>query len=494
MTERVQLVLPTSGSLPLSSLSTGQDELTSGDNTPKKNNGELTTSTQTPYLGQDIAEAARLQVTSVEDPLIDISDRLPQKIVLENGLTIIADEIPNSKSCFVSVWINTGSMYEDETNNGAAHFVEHILFKGTKNKVGEDIKRSIKNVGGKVNAFTSQEHTCYYAKVLSRDSLRILDLFLDMVFNPKIEGESFELEKSVILKEIKKYKDSPEDHIDCLLYESIWKGHPMARPVVGTSQSVSEMKIEDLLRFLSDFYTPDNVTISVAGKFDLSKIKELAEKYTKDISRRKREVVVPELAFKPGVLIENRKLEQTYLIFATKGVSVDEADRHVLNVIDSALCTGWSKFFDEIREKRGLTYTVDSKTEMDALGGIFGVYAEIPGEDIDTVLEIILKEIETVKQNGLSQEDLDNAKLQLIIDHILDSDQVETVGESNAYQDLYRKRVTPLSKSIRQTQSVTNEDIKRVANELFNPEHFNLVVIGPKKELPRKLASRFKQD
>ena len=318
--------------------------------------------------------------------------RPPQKIVLNNGLRIIAEEIPSALSCTLSIWINAGSIDEEISNNGVSHFIEHIVFKGTKTRSALDIAEQSENVGANLNAFTDREHTCYHTRILSEHVLIALELFLDMLFHPKLLVSDINLEKQVILEEIKMYEDTPEDLVQDLLYEVMWKGHPLGKPITGTIDSITNLKKDSVQNYLNDLYTPDNMIISVAGKFNLDEIVKKTEKLTSHINSKCHKKDSPPLHITPEIFIKDKEIEQTHLSFATKGVSVYEEDRYILAVIDIALGGGMSsRLFQEIREKRGLAYAISSYYHTNRLGGHFGVYAGTTAVESQQVLELILK-------------------------------------------------------------------------------------------------------
>lgn len=447
--------------------------------------------------GTSNAALARLQTNDTKLLRLLANYNVPQKIVLPNGLTIITDPIPNALSCHLQVCVNVGSMHEKPDENGIAHFVEHMLFKGTKSRTVSDIKKEMESFGDTVNAQTGGENTCYYGQFLSEDVPQALRFFLDMLFNSTFPESEFETERKVVLEEVKKYKDSPEEYIGDLASQNCTNGHPYGRPVQGTIKSVSNLSRDSLLRFVNDFYTFDNMTISLVGNFSTQELVEVINEFERDnphIARKKKEVNVDPLTVNRGVLIKNRQLEQTHLVFTAKGISMLDKDRHTFNIIDAALCDGFSsRLFQEIREKRGLAYEVSSSSAKVASGGIFGVYTAIPGEDISCVLEIILREVEDIKKKGLKEEELQAAKNKLIVELILELDDMEKKADGNATDDLYFGRCIPLEESIRRILSVTNEDVIRLANEIFDPKYFGLTVLGPKKELPKGFEAVFKQ-
>lgn len=416
-----------------------------------------------------------------------MSNKPPKKILLDNGLVIIAEEIPTALSCTLSIWVNAGSIDEEISNNGISHFIEHIVFKGTKTRTALDIAEQSENVGANLNAFTDREHTCYHTRVLSEHISVALELFLDMLFNPKLDENDFELERQVILEEIKMYEDTPEDLVQDFLFEIIWKEHPLGKPVTGTTKSISDLKKDLVVKYLNNLYTPDNMVISVAGKFNLDEVIKQAEKFVSHIKRKNKKVEPPPLILTPDIFIKAKELEQLHLSFATKGVSVFEEDRYVLAVIDIALGGGMSsRLFQEIREKRGLAYSISSYYHTNKLGGLFGVYAATTSKDAGGVTGLILKELKAIKKNGLKADELERAKMQLKTSLFLELESNQVRAFRNALYSLYYNKFFTIDEINNSVQSITNERVAKLANELFDSKYFTLTLLGPKSGLPTK--------
>lgn len=413
---------------------------------------------------------------------------LPQKILLNNGIRIIAEEMPSAMSCTLNIWLNVGSIDEEISNNGVSHFIEHIVFKGTKTRTALDIAEQSENVGANLNAFTDREHTCYHTRILSEHALIALELFLDMIFNSSIKDEDFDIEKQVILEEIKMYEDTPEDLVQDLLYEVIWKGHPLGKPITGNLETITALKKGTVTRFMSDMYTPDNIIISFAGKFDLDSIVKKVEELTSNIKTRCKKKEIPPLTLTPDIFVVDKSIEQTHLSFATKGVSVYDEDRYTLAVVDIALGGGMSsRLYQEIREKRGLAYSISSYYHTNRLGGLFGVYAAIPPKEVNYVIDLILKELNTLREHGLKPDELERAKMQLKTSLFLELESSMVRASRNALYDFYYNKFITPEEINHSVDSIINERIIRLANEIVTPKYYTLSIVGPRKEMPKKI-------
>ena len=410
----------------------------------------------------------------------------PKKIVLDNGLRIIAEEVPGALSSSLSIWIDAGSADEEVSNSGVSHFIEHIVFKGTKTRSALDIAEQSENVGANLNAFTDREHTCFHTKVLSEHTSIPLKLFLDMILNPKLDKNDMELERQVILEEVKMYMDTPEDLVQDLLYEVIWKGHPIGRPITGTTESISSLNKRLIKKYLNELYTPDNIVISVSGKFDLDKIVKQAKKLTKNIKSKKVKKSLPPLTITPDIFIEDKDTELSHISFATKGLSVYEEERYTLAAIDAALGGGTSsRLYQEIREKRGLAYVVSSYYNTNKLGGLFGIYAGTTAKDTSRVVDLILKELKKVKKHGLKHDEIKRAKMQLKTSLILELESIKVRSFRNALYDLYYNRFISPDEINKSVQAITNEKVIKLAREIFDPKYFTLTIVGPRDSMPK---------
>ena len=412
---------------------------------------------------------------------------LPKKIILPNGIKIIAEEVPQALSCALSIWINAGSVDEEVSNNGVSHFIEHIVFKGTKTRSALDVAEQSEDVGANLNAFTDREHTCYHTRVLSEHALVAHELFLDMLFNPKLDEKDLELERQVILEEIKMYKDTPEDLVHEVLYQEVWKEHPIGKPITGTTESITKLKKTSVEKYLRDYYTPDNMVISIAGEFDLDGLVKKTEELTSQIKSKTKKKDLPPLKITPTISLEDREIEQAHLNFATKGTSVYEEERYTLAVIDLALGGGMSsRLFQEVRENRGLAYAISSYYHTNKLGGLFGIYAGTAQKDVGKLIDLILKELKDIKKNGLKPAELDRAKMQLRTSLFLELESTKVRAFRNALYDLYYDRFLTNEEVSESIRSITNDRIIKLVDDIFDDKYFALTVVGHKDELPKE--------
>lgn len=438
-------------------------------------------------------------VTSLDlTELLDLAQSLPvskpEKRILPNGLTLVTQELPGGDPiCDVRFIVQTGSKNDQGHTSGLRHFMEHMNLRGTKTRSDTDIQIQLDKFGeDATNAFTNQELTGYEGQILTNDVPELVELFLDMLCNSQYTKKTIDIERGVIIQEIGEYFDNPSDHTDDLGHQAILKEHPFGRPIAGTEQTVSNITRKDFIQCSNDDYTLDNMTLSLTGKYDLDKVKRVIQRFEAEnahilTKRRSQCIELQPLCFTPGVVVKNRSLKETYIIFATKGIPVHDRRRYPFLIIENALCTGFaSRLFTQIRQKRGFSYTVKSVSDLGSLGGIFAVFTGIPHSETGFVLDLILRELKDIKQNGLKEDELEKVKKQIIKKVIMDETDIEERGSQNSEEQYYHKRFIPLIETIESYLRVTNDDIVRLAREIFDPTTFALVAVGPKRKVTSK--------
>lgn len=412
-----------------------------------------------------------------------------RKTTLDNGLRILTEYVDGMYSASIGIWVDVGSKDENENNNGVSHGLEHMLFKGTKNRSARDIAQEIEDVGGSLGAATGKENTCFYGRVIGDKLPVAIDLLVDMLLHATLTQEDLDLERQVILEEIKMYEDDPEDVTHETLIERIWPDHPLSRPITGTQRTVSGMTSGMLHEHVNRFYTPENFVISIAGQFDEERIiAQLSEALGKlKPGKPKPEIPAPEI--QPFILVKDKDVEQAHLVIATGGVSITDPRRYALAILD--LCLGGnmsSRLFQEVREKRGLVYTINSYRESHATGGLFGVYAGCSPKNVEKVTQLTMEEFGKVKADGLTQAEINRARTQLKSELLLGLESMRYRTSRNAYSELYYGRQLEVDEITRDIERVTSEEITGIAREFLKPEKLSMVVVGPKKALKQTYA------
>jgi predicted Zn-dependent peptidase len=403
------------------------------------------------------------------------------KTILPNNLKIYTHEVKDRDSVALGVWFNVGGRYEEEKNKGLAHFLEHIVFKGSQKYSCEELKQSIEGVGGALNAFTSEEQTCYYAKIPSKHLRTTFDVLADMAFFPKIDDKDIKKEKTVILEEIKMYYDLPQYHVLEQLDALVWPDHPLGQSIAGTQQSVSAIDRSNLRDYHRAYYGPANAGIVACGRIKHDLLVKLAKAKLGglSLSSNKDFQPAPPLQRKAKVKIEERKIEQMHLALGMPGYDYQHKDRYTLALLHVILGGNMSsRLFVEVREKHGLAYSISSSIKLLKDTGMFMVRAGVDNERLVKALELILKELGRIAA-GVSDNELKRAHdytagqislgLEDTMEHML------WIGESA----MARGRPRTLKEVLDGFKKVTRADVKRVAREVLDPGRFNLSLVGP---------------
>lgn len=402
------------------------------------------------------------------------------KDVLPNGLRLITEEIPHVHSAVIGIWVGTGSRHEDKEIHGVSHFLEHMLFKGTKNRTAKQIAETLEAVGGQLNAFTSKEVTCYYAKVLHEHFDLATDVLSDMFFNSLFLETEINKEKNVILEEIKMYEDTPDDLVHDVFSNTLWHDHPLGQPVIGTNESVEKLTREQLVAYNKSRYVPKNVVISVVGKIKRQQVLEKIQSIFAGFSGELIEKKISEPKVNNSATFVTRDIEQVHLCLGTPGLYNQHPNIYSLHVLNNILGGGLSsRLFQDIREERGLAYSIYSYHSGYSNAGLFGVYAGTSRQNFEVVLELILKQIADIKKNGITKDELERTKQQVKGSILLSLENVSHRMSSLGKSEISYGRIVTPDEIVESIMKVTNESVIEVAQQMFKPENFALAVVGP---------------
>src|ERR1017187_1164714 len=409
------------------------------------------------------------------------------RTVLPGGLRIITESLPAVRSASFGIWAGVGSRDEDIRHAGATHYLEHLLFKGTSRRSALDISASIDAVGGELNAFTAKEYTCYYARVLDADLPLAIDVLSDMVTGSLLEPSEVEAERAVILEEIAMTDDDPSDTAHEAFGWQLFGDTPLGRPILGTADSINAITGEQIAEHYVAAYGPENLVVAAAGRLDHDEVVELTRRSFSQ-SMKERAVPVaprlpapagPEVGSGTGVRLISRPIEQANLVLGCVGLSRTDDRRFSLGVLNAALGGGMSsRLFQEIREKRGLAYSVYSFNSQHADVGLWGIYAGCLPAKADEVLAICAEEIAKVCDSGLTKEELDRGKGQLRGSIVLGledpASRMTRIGKS----ELISPRLEPVDEILARIDAVTLDEVREVANSILSQPKA-LAVVGP---------------
>ena len=395
--------------------------------------------------------------------------RMCEEFVLSNGLRVVAEYIPHFPSVSVGLWIGAGSMYETQEESGLSHFVEHMLFKSTENRTTREIAVEMDALGGQVNAFTSKECTCYYAKVIAEHLERTMNLLSDLLLHAKMDEEEFEKERGVILEEIAMGEDTPEDLVYDLLAEAYFGDHPLARPILGTAEQIASVTRQALIDFRKKHYRPDNTVLAIAGQFDLEQFKAMAERYLGDWQAEGK-TLMPEAvdSCSGDVKIKKKDIEQVHICLAYPGVSQDSDDLYPLTVMNNLFGGGMSsRLFQHIREDMGAAYSVYSYPSTYTNCGTMTIYAGTSPELAQDVIDALHAEIRKLLEDGIHDEEFIMAKDQLKVSYMLglesSSSRMSSIGRSK----LLRGHAVDPKDVVRKIEAVNKEDVERVTQRIL---------------------------
>jgi predicted Zn-dependent peptidase len=410
-----------------------------------------------------------------------------QKTTLPGGLRVITEEIPHVRSASVGVWVGVGSCGEPPAISGVSHFIEHMLFKGTRSRTAKQIAQAIDGRGGSLNAFTSKEHTCFYAKVLDEHLPLAIDVLSDMVLHSLFEPEEIEKEKGVITEEIKMYDDVPDDIVHDLFSAAMFPGTALGRPIVGTAETVGGLTRETILSYRDDHYRASNIVVAAAGRLSHEQVVCEVARTFGALENRARDgegaelcEAAPHLHDRSRAIVRVKDTEQAHLVIGMEGLHADHEENYALHLINTVLGGGASsRLFQEIREERGLAYSVYSYQTSYRGTGEFGVYAGVSPTVLDQVLDLVLRGYEQMGRHGLSETELNDAKEQLKGQIMLGLESTSGRMTRLGRGELLLGRVLSPDQIIERINKVTLDQVADLAGRLFLNQPKVLSLVGP---------------
>ncbi|SHI85059.1 Predicted Zn-dependent peptidase [Desulfatibacillum alkenivorans DSM 16219] len=405
-----------------------------------------------------------------------------RKTELQNGIRIVTNSMPHVRSVSMGVWVNVGARDEPLENNGMCHFIEHMVFKGTEKRDAFQIAAEMDAIGGNANAFTGMEDTCYHGKVLDTHLPRLTDILSDIFLNSVFQPEEFIRERAVILQEIGMQDDSPDDRVHLMTGQALFGEHPLGRSVLGSPDNLLSFEAHSLLECLKEWYQPSRIVITAAGHLDHDDFVSLTGPAFEQVSPG------PELPQrvppknKPELRVEHRDLEQVHLCLAASGLGAVDPRRYAYSLMNIILGGNMSsRLFQEVREKRGLAYSVYSFAPSFSDTGAIGVYAGVDPSNLDLTLNLIYKELSRLKEEKVSEQELKGAKEYVLGSLIMSAESTDNQMLRAAQNEINFGRHKPISESAKNIEAVTREQILELANELLEPP-MALAVLGPVKD------------
>ena len=405
-----------------------------------------------------------------------------EKSTLDNGLRLVTHSMRHMESAVIGLWVGTGGRYEVKSNKGIAHLLEHLSFKGTRKYSLKCIKESVEGLGGSLNAFTSEEFTCYLVKIIGRHLPLAVDILSDMVLEPLLLKKDLEKEKSVILEEIKMYRDLPQSYVGELLDTLLWPGHPLGMSLAGTLESVSMLKVSDVVDFHGKFYQPANTVCAVSGNIEHEVVlRQLSGLFLK--AKSKPAIVAKKVSTAKNGIKTNffyKDTEQSHLAIGYHSPGRDHPDRHVVGLLHIMLGANMSsRLFHEVREKKGLAYEIGTHVRYFRDTGAFVIHAGVDNHKVSSAISVIIKEMRRISNRLVTKEEFSRAKeyytgqllmaLEDTLDHML------WIGE----QEIALNRIKSMQEALDEINKVNIDDCLRVAGSIFRKNRLNVAVIGP---------------
>lgn len=403
-----------------------------------------------------------------------------QKFTLSNGVRVLVEPVNYVRSAAIGLWCRTGSRHELDSEAGITHLIEHMLFKGTNNRTAKQIAESIEGRGGSLNAFTDKESTCYYCRVLSDDVANGVDVLTDMMLNSLIDPEELSREEQVVLEEIKRGEDEPGDHVHELHHSFRWGEHPLGKPIIGTKESVAGFKQGDLRNYMDRRYRGENVLLSVAGNVDPEAFRALAEEKLSAITSGGEAEIPSRPAGTASRNDVTKEVEQVHFCIGTEGTSLYDDELYTMSVLDAALGGSMSsRLFQEIREKRGLVYSVGSYTLTYTAGGSYTVYGGTSPDNWAQVQELVRVEFDKLMKHGLEADELERTKRHICGNIVLALEGMSSRMMRNSRNEMNHRREIPIEETMQRIESVSGAQVQALAQRILGEDQISSTAIGP---------------
>jgi predicted Zn-dependent peptidase len=403
---------------------------------------------------------------------------------LDNGIRVITETVNHVQFMSMGFWVGVGSRYESEKQWGITHFIEHMLFKGTEKRTADQISGAVDAVGGQLNAFTSKENTCYYIKTLTEDFPLAVDVLSDMFLNSRFDNEEIAKEREVIIEEIKMYEDTPDDQVHDLMSANLWPDHPLGRAILGSEESIAAFDHDMLKDYMKQYYTGSNIVVSVVGNISHKQVVDAIQEVLGGIPKGEPNQYAIADRAKAGVNCYYKEIAQSQICVAMPGVAKEDDRLFPLSILNTYLGGGMSsRLVKKIREEEGLAYSVYSYNGSYTDTGAFVISVGTRPENCQRVIDIILEELEDVRQNGITQDELDKSFSQLKGSLYMGLETVNSRMNKLGRSLLIYDRVITPEEDVEKLSKVTAQDVQQIAQQMFKEENYLLTVLGPVEDI-----------
>lgn len=400
-----------------------------------------------------------------------------EKILLKNGVRLLCERLEQVRSCAIGVWVLNGSCHEPEELSGISHFIEHMLFKGTETRSAAKLAEISDAIGGQVNAFTTKEHTCFYARTLDTHLSTAAEMLCDMVLHSRFAQEDLDLERGVVLEEIDMYEDSPEDLVAEILSKACFPHQALGRPILGNEEALDRIDHRTMADYVRRTYVGENVIVALSGSFSQSDVETVSRLFSAIPSGTPSRLSPPE--YRPAFTVKEKPIEQNHLLLVFPTMAAADEEHYALAVLNNVLGAGMSsRLFQRVREQSGLCYTIYSYTSLYAHNGVLGVYTALGRDTQEAALHMIMEELRRIREEGVTEEELARTKEQLKISLLMGLEsttaRMNTVARSEMTYGDYR---TP-EETVARLEAVTREDVAALAKKLLDFEKLSFSAVG----------------
>jgi predicted Zn-dependent peptidase len=403
---------------------------------------------------------------------------------MDNGIRVVGEENSFVRSVALGIWIKNGSIDENIENNGISHFIEHMMFKGTDKRTARDIADEMSEVGGRINAFTGKEYMCYYAHTLDNHIDVALDVLSDMILNSAIREEDMEKEKGVITEEINMYEDSPEEIVHDLIQEEAYNNSPLGYNILGTKESVSSYTRDDILEYMKTHYIPENIVISVVGKFDFDEMFNKINNKFSVLEKKESKKRIENINYKKCFVTKDKDIEQVHLCMSFPSIAYESKEIYVLSILNTILGGGInSRLFQSIREDKGLAYSIYSYAETFSVAGMLNIYAAANPTQIEEVIEASIEEINKLLEEGIDEKELNKTKEQLKSNLIIGFENMNSRMSSYGKAKLMIDRIKSQDEMIEGINAVNINNLREFAKKTFNFDEMSVALVGRHKDI-----------
>jgi len=408
-----------------------------------------------------------------------VSEASIRRDVLANGVRFVTERMSHVRSVSVGVWLSRGSRHEPTTHAGIAHFVEHMLFKGTERRTAEGLAQEVDSIGGQLDAFTSKEYAGYYMKVLDEHLPVAVDLLADLVSHPTFTPSDIEKEQKVVLEEIKMVEDTPDDLVHEIFSEAFWPNHPLGRPILGVPDSVSALDQRALQEYFSGTYVAPNLAVVAVGNLDHDRLKAMLEAALADVPGEGEPSIIAPPHVAQSTLVRRKVLEQSHVCLGTPALPQNHPDRYVAYALNTVLGGSMSsRLFQNVREKRGLAYAVFSGLSAYHDTGALSIYAGCANDVVSELIDVVVAELRHVKDDPVDEAELRRAKDHLKGSLMLNLESTSSRMSHLARQEIYRDRTDTLDAMLAAIEQVSVADVQRVARQFFAAGALGVTVLG----------------